>query len=107
MAQHEQKVPEFSFKNYFVPFTTFKAIHFLILIGLLLSGNALLNGFVGDDFGMVVGNNLITSLGNLPSFFFSYGVQNTLFLYYRPVILTYFTVVYTIFGANPFIFHFL
>ena len=107
MSEHEQKVPEFSFKNYFVPFSTAKAIHFLIIIGFLLYGNGLLNGFVGDDFGMVVGNNLITSLGNLPSFFFSYGVQNTLFLFYRPVILTYFTLVYTIFGANPFIFHFL
>jgi len=105
MPAHEQKEAEFSFKNYFIPFTNAKAIHFLIIIGFLLYCNGLLNGFVGDDFGQVLNNNLIKSIANLPSFYFSYGIQNILFTYYRPIILTYFTVFYTIFGANPFIFH--
>jgi len=44
-----EQTEEFSFKNYFPPFTVTKALHYLVLIGILIFFNGLFNGFVGDD----------------------------------------------------------
>lgn len=105
---HEQK---FSIKNYFVPLTTTKAIHWIILIGLLVFSNGLLNGFIEDDQLQIINNPIIQSLANLPYFFtgstfYNGGEQNLAGVYYKPLQTTFFSIVYTIFGPNAFAFHF-
>src|SRR5262245_10868673 len=101
---------EWSFKNYFVPFTTGKAIHFIIIIGLVVYFNALFNGFVGDDNAQIVENRLIQSITNLPLFFqgstfYLQQIGESVGVYYRPLLSTTFSLMYTVFGLNPFFFH--
>src|SRR5258708_119704 len=66
MADNEHS---FSLKHYFVPLTTGKIIHFLLIIGILLFCNGLFNNFVGDDNTQIIGIPAIHSLQNLPAFF--------------------------------------
>jgi hypothetical protein len=40
---------EFSFKRLFSPLTTFKAIHIIVIAGLLVFGNTLFNNSVEDE----------------------------------------------------------
>src|SRR5690349_8265942 len=110
MAEHETPEEEFSLKHYFLPFTTTKAITFIIIIGLLVYCNALFNGFVGDDNGQIVDNKLIHSLANLPLFFhgstfYLQQVGQTAGVYYRPMLSTMFALIYALSGPNPFFFH--
>ncbi len=60
---------EFTFKDYFVPLTTTKAIHFIIIIGIVVYANALFNGFIADDNGQILDNQLVHSIGNFFTFF--------------------------------------
>jgi protein O-mannosyl-transferase len=94
---------EFSFKNYFIPLTTAKAITWIIVIGFIVFCNSLFNGFVGDD-KIYITNNLpthIISLSNAfgPSIFNTQGQ-------YRPIPSLYFSIQYVLFGANTFFYHF-
>jgi len=112
MPEHEQKEEEFSFKSYFVPFTTIKAIHFIILIGLIVFFNGVFNGFVGDDFLQITDNPIIHSISNFPQFFsggtfFSGGGQKLGGAFYRPIPAAMFSLIYTFFGAGAFGFHFI
>jgi tetratricopeptide (TPR) repeat protein len=105
----EQK---FSLKNYFVPFTTTKAIHWIIVIGLLVFSNGLYNGFIQDDQLQIINNPIIQSVFNLPYFFtgstfYNGGEQNLAGVYYKPLQTTVFSVIYALFGPNAFVFHFL
>ena len=87
MSNSEIYEGEFSFKQYFVPLTTIKAVHWIIIIGLLVFANALFNGFVWDDKTYIVNNlevhklDLATLLG--PNLFNSAG-------FYRPISALYF-----------------
>lgn len=110
MQELEQK-EEFSFKNYFSPLTTSKAVTWIVIIGLAVFCNGLFNSFVGDDLGQIVDNIFVHSLSNIFSFFtggtFYSGVsQNVYGIYYRPLYFTYFTIIYSLVGANAFFFHF-
>ena len=60
---------EFSFKKVFFPLTTPKAIHMIIIIGLLLYFICFFNGFISDDFAQIVNNTNIHSLANIPALF--------------------------------------
>ena len=106
MSKHQE---DFSFKNYFVPLTTLKAIHFIILIGLIIYFNSLFNGFVGDDFGQLVDNPYVHTISNIPHFFFggsfNDGSGGVVGIYYKPLMVTFFSLIYSFFGANPFFFH--
>lgn len=87
-----------------------KAIFWIILIGLIVYFNSLFNGFVWDDNYQVVENKPIQSLENLPKFFKGstfYNPDTDTFggFYYKPILSTYFSGIYTIFGANAFFFH--
>lgn len=89
-----------------------KFIVLLSIIGFLLYLPALFNGFVWDDEEMIVNNDQIRSLSNLPAFFSgstfnSGGGGNLTGLYYKPLMTTAFSLVYTFFGLNPFFFHLL
>jgi len=112
MIAHEQQEQEFSLKSYFVPFTTFKAIHFIILIGLIIFFLSLFNNFVGDDNTQIIDNPSIKSLQNVPEFFFvnrlDTGGQTKLGgEYYKPLLDTSYAVTYSVFGLNVFFYHFL
>ncbi|HVA96447.1 MAG TPA: hypothetical protein VND99_02220 [Candidatus Acidoferrales bacterium] len=101
---------EFSFKNYFVPLTNAKAITWIVIIGIIVYANMLINGFVWDDIGQIVTNGDIHSLSNIWSFFFStHDIHGNLIkiqaIYYRPLMAAVFTIAYVLFGPNPFFFH--
>lgn len=102
-----EDVDEYSFKSYFVPLTTQKAIHILIFVGVIVYFSSLFNGFVIDDKQFIVNNAAGHSLKNILSFFiggnmYDSGISAS---YYRPVFLSYVTVVNSIFGASSFWFH--
>lgn len=90
---------------------TKKAVLFLIIIGLAVYFNSLFNGFVWDDEEQILNNTLVHSITNFPSFFsgstFNTGGSGGLGgLYYKPLMTASFALIYTIFGPNPFFFHF-
>lgn len=83
---------------------------FLIFIGLLVYFNALTNGFVGDDYDQIVRNKAAHNASNIISFFkgstyASGGQTNLIGLYYRPIMLSTYSVIYSVFGPAPFFFH--
>ncbi len=83
----------------------------LILAGFLVYIPSFFNGFVGDDFLQIVTNTSVHSLANFFHFFegstFSSGGSVLISgLYYRPLMLSLFAFVYSLFGALPFPYHF-
>ena len=71
------------------------------------------NGFMGDDFGQITSNIYIRSLRNIPMLlsggtFYSGGLDNKLLSeYYRPLMIIWYSLIYSIFGLQPFYFHLL
>lgn len=104
MTQHEIIGEEnnWSIKRYFFPFTTGKAIHFFIIIGLLLYANSLFNGFVWDDFPFILQNPEINTINLFAAFGNNYFNNSG---YYRPLPEIYFSLVYGLFGQNAFFYH--
>jgi Flp pilus assembly protein TadD len=95
--------------------TTRRAIIFLIAAGFLLFLNSLWNGFVGDDYGQILSNNLVHSWLNIPRFFsgtssvtdLGNGVPVSVAAdYYRPLPESFYSILYSLFGASAFAFHF-
>ncbi len=96
-----------TFKNLFLPFTTKKAVAFIIIIGLVVFFNGLFNGFVGDDKPLISSNVAIQSLQNLPQFFTNSESGHVLERFsYRPLTTTIFSVLYLLFGPSSFAYHF-
>lgn len=89
----------FSFKALFVPFTTLKAIHWIIFTGIIVYCNVLFNGFVWDDLTFIIANpaihsfNILSLSGINP--FNSGG-------YYRPIPAVYFSLLWNLFGNLSF-----
>lgn len=82
----------------------------IIVIGLVLYFPTLFNSFVWDDEELIVNNVQVHSLENLPAFFSgstfnSGGGGNLAGLYYKPLMTTAFSAVYSLVGPNPFFFH--
>lgn len=107
----QEKEQEFSFKSLFVPLTTFKAIHWIVIVGLIVYGNMLFNSFVADDITLVIQNPSIHTIANLPILLFQSFINTSgagLFTgtYYVPISLIVLSLIYSLFGANPFFFHF-
>lgn len=98
--QRSQK--EFSFRNYFIPLTTIKAIHWIIIIGLVVFANMLLNKFLWDDTGYIIQDTQIHNF-NLVSAF-AKNLYNTS-TQYRPIPVLYFSLLYLFFNSNPFFYH--
>ncbi|MCX6706029.1 MAG: hypothetical protein NTV24_02900 [Candidatus Woesebacteria bacterium] len=91
-----------TFFKYFIPI--------FFLIGFIIYGASLFNHFVWDDEEQILNNGLVHSITNLPRFFqgstFNTGGTGSLTgIYYKPLMTVFFTLLYTIFGANPFFFH--
>ena len=53
MSENEQ---DFSLKKLFSPLTTLKAIHLIIIIGLVVFCNGLFDNFVADDIPQIADN---------------------------------------------------
>lgn len=89
--------------------STKTAILIFILFGFLLYANSLFNSFVWDDFDQVVNNQLVHSITNIPQFFMGstfYGINKQLVgAYYKPLMPTAFTIIYSLFGSTSFPFH--
>ncbi len=100
MKENEQK---FSFKSLFVPLTTLKAIHIIVIVGLIVFFNVLFNGFVWDDSVYIINNADVRSL----NIFYLFGPNSfNNGLYYRPLGAIYFTILYSLFGNIAFFYHF-
>jgi protein O-mannosyl-transferase len=111
VCDSEKREMEFSFKNFLVPLTSVKAVHFIILIGTVVYFRILFNDFVWDDGDQIVNNPLILHLSNIPYFFthstfYTGGAQTALSgLYYRPLMMVLFTLTAALWGVAPFLFH--
>lgn len=111
MSEQEKQVEEYSFYSLFVPLTKLKAICIIVIAGIIVFFNSLFNPFQGDDLGQIVNNPQVTKLGNIPTFFFQSlvysGINSIKFLhiYYKPILFTLFTIIYSLFGSNSFPFH--
>lgn len=87
-------------------------IFFLILLtSFVVFLNSLSNGFVIDDYEVIVNNQIVHSFKNIPVFFeggaFSRGSSTQLFgQYYRPITLSFFSLLYSFFGNRAIYFHF-
>lgn len=105
MPEHESQSQEFSFKSYFVPFTTIKAIHFIIVIGLIVFFNSLFNGFVLEDRAEIIRDPSVQSITNIPNLFIhQVGGQESID-YYRPLLFTFYDIFYSLFQQNTFPYH--
>lgn len=86
-------------------------IAIIILVGLGVYFNSLSNGFVLDDFLQIVNNKQIHSMANLSGFLkgVTFGSlvdkSQVVVSYYRPLMILSFSIIYSLFGPNPFYFH--
>lgn len=99
-----------SIKSFFNPLSDSKAILIISIIGILVFSLGLFNGFVGDDNAQIVNNLAIHSVNNILNFFtgagtFYGGDGQTIGIYFRPVTVSVYSIIYSIFGPNPFGFH--
>lgn len=97
-----EEEPQFSIKSFFVPFTTSKAIHFLVIIGFLVFGNMLFNDFVWDDLSYIIFNPDVHTF-NLVHLFQANGFNTV--SQYRALAAVYFAILYNIFGNTSFFYH--
>jgi protein O-mannosyl-transferase len=88
----------------FIPLTTTKAIAIIVIIRIIVYANMLFNGFVWDDLPFIIENPEVHQL-NLPALLGQNMFNSGPF--YRPLPAIYFATVYSLFGANAFIFHIL
>ena len=82
----------------------------LVGIGFFVYFNSLFGAFIWDDIAQIQNNSLIKSLANLLTLFLggTYAPQNGLTgtgAYYRPVMSFIFSTIYSLSGAQPFLFH--
>src|SRR6266581_7266354 len=110
MKHERQDEDDFSLKSFFVPLTTMKAIHYIVIIGLIVFFTSIFNGFIGDDFQHVKYNTSIHSVANIP-YFFSHGIfydptsnhqRNN---FYRPIVSVAYSLIYPFSGDNPIGYH--
>src|ERR1700722_7565990 len=102
MSGKESPQEEFSFKSYFSPLTTTKAIHWIVIIGLVVYANMLFNGFVWDDKSYIIQNPELTPFNLFPLF------GPTMFNaigQYRPIPAVYFAALFALFKDTQFFYH--
>lgn len=83
----------------------------IALIGFSVYFTGLTNPFQGDDFQQITNNTYVHSINNIGLFFdggtfYNDGADAPLTgAYYRPLMTTVFSLIYTVFGAHPVYFH--
>lgn len=105
--EKKQVDEEFSFYSYFVPFTTKKAIFWIVVIGFIVYFNSLFNDFVFDDIGAIVNNPSIHSLSSVFNLILNKSSSFEVSTFYRPIPLIFYTFIYFFAGNNTFLFHFI
>lgn len=99
MFNNEQ---DFSFKQFFTPLTTKKAILIIAVVSFIVFFDMLFNGFVWDDKTYIIWNNEVHTFNILKLIglnTFNVGGQ------YRPFPAIYFAVLYSLFHELPFFYH--
>ncbi len=91
-------------------FIKYKFNFLLIIIGIIVYFNSLFGAFVWDDVQQIQNNYMVHSISNITSFFLGstfapQGSTNLGGLYYRPMMTTAFSVIYTFFGQQTFYYH--
>ena len=104
-TENKDVAVEFSLKNIFVPLTTVKAIHWIVLIGLLVYANMLFNSFVWDDLFFIIQNAQIHTF-NPATIFGQSNFNDPLYGYYRPIPALYYSLLYIFFQNSAFAYHF-
>lgn len=104
------KLPSERFFN--IPLTNKSAIFTIIILGILVFGNILFNGFALDDTSQILTNTPVHSLTNITSFFRGStfgpdisGSETINGAYYKPLLTVFYAILYTFSGGNAFIFH--
>lgn len=92
---------DFSFKEFFTPFTTVKAAILFFIIGFLVFGNALFNQFVWDELILFNSGDTYRSIANIGYIFLDHSMP-----YYRPLPFSLLALFYTFFGETTFWYHF-
>jgi protein O-mannosyl-transferase len=87
-----------------------KSIFIIIVVGYIVFLNGIFNSFVKDDTQQIVNNPVIQSLSHIGTFFnggtFYAGDSDKLAgVYYKPMINTVLSFIYTYFGPSPMAFH--
>ena len=93
----------------FTTVTTLKAAIIIAILGVVVFFSGLSGQFLGDDSTQIVNNIPVHSVTNIGTYFngstFYDGQAKLGGVYYRPLMTTTFSVLYALFGANPFSFH--
>lgn len=89
---------------------TYWHILLIVLIGVIIYINGIPNVFVNDDVAQITENATVQSVHNIPQFFFDNIFYNDGNLqlgpaYYKPLMFTSFSIIYSLFGANAIPFH--
>ncbi|MFO0703230.1 MAG: tetratricopeptide repeat protein [Patescibacteria group bacterium] len=100
------QISKIASKSWLVPLVV------LFTIGILLFAKSIPYEFVWDDEEQIVNNTVIHHISNAPQFFsgstFNTGGSGSLSgVYYRPIMLFYFSNIYSLFGASPSVYHFI
>lgn len=85
-----------------------KSILIIITVGIVVYYNLLSNGFVWDDLDQLVNNPKTLSVSNVLYFFSGSTFENANHLigvYYRPLVTTVLSAIYTFVGPNAFFYH--
>jgi hypothetical protein len=89
--------------------TTAKTISIICILGLLVFSTGLKNPFENDDFSQIVNNPIVHSLSNIKLFFEGstfYGYNPRLLTaLYRPLMITVYAVIYSLFKLHSFYYH--
>jgi|WetSurMetagenome_2_1015567.scaffolds.fasta_scaffold02157_7 protein O-mannosyl-transferase len=101
-----QERNEVTFKSLFLPLTTKKAIIFIFLVGFAVFFNMLFNGFVLEDNAMILRNLDIRSIASIPNLFIHPATGVETITYYRPVLFTFYSIIYALSNLNPLPYHF-
>lgn len=79
-----------------------------MIIGFSVFFSGLSGPFQNDDFTQIVSNTPVHSISNIPSFFGSstfFNGEKLTGVYYRPLMTTTFSIIYSVFGAQPVAYH--
>lgn len=91
---------------------SWQVIILIFVIGCVVYSTGLTNPFQGDDYGQIVNNLPVHVIANIKLFFeggtfYNGGGTNAPLsgIYYRPLMTTAFSVIYSVFGSHTFYFH--